>query len=125
MTTISAALSELPSVAPSAPTATTSHPPPNTHQPTPTEASEYWSNLASAITSQEPTASSPRGLAGVLKSDECRQARITALVNLAELMLQRGEKGSAKAGFEEAEKLAKKMGWGEGAQRARAGLGMV
>ena len=115
MNTVSAVISELP-IAPPMPGAVTS-------SPTPSTAAEHWANMARGLTVLEPGASPE--LREILKSEECRQAHITALINLSELRLQRGDRETARKLFQQARKEAMNVGWEDGTHRAEEGLKAV
>jgi len=118
MNTVSVAISELPAAPPMSETATSSQP-----ALTPLTAAEYWANMAKGLTTLKPDAS--REMRDILKSEECRQAHVTALINLAELRLQCGDREAASNIFQQARKKAKNVGWEEGIQRAEEGLKMA
>lgn len=115
MNTVSAAISELP-VAPPIPGTVTSPQP----AITPSTAAEYWAKMARGLTALKPDASPE--IKEVLKLEECRQAHVTALINLAELRLQRGDRETARKLFQQAHKEAMNIGWEGGILRSEEGL---
>ena len=115
MNSTSAVIAELPIAPPIPGTATSSQP-----VLTPSAAAEYWANMARELTALTPDTSS--GLREILKSEECRKAHVTALINLAELRLQRGDHEAARKIFQQARKEADSVGWEDGANRAEEGL---
>ncbi|KAF8426957.1 hypothetical protein EV426DRAFT_427223 [Tirmania nivea] len=115
MNTISAAISEVPVVLPMPRTVTSPQP-----ALIPSAAAEYWANMAEGLTALKPDASPE--LSEILKSEECRQAHVTALINLAELRLQREDRETARKLFQQARKEAKNVGWEDGVHRAEEGF---
>lgn len=85
-----------------------------------TAAAERWAKMARDLCT--PRENMPTGLKEVLGTEECVQARITAVMNLAELSLQYGDPKSAKEGFGVALKESKAIGWQEGVDRAKEGI---
>jgi len=114
MNTVSVAVSELLVAPPTPGTVTPPQPVPN-----PSTAAEYWAHMARGLTELKPDANAE--LKEILKSEECRQAHITTLINLAELRLQRGDRETARKLFQQARKEAMNVGWEDGIHRAEEG----
>lgn len=62
------------------------------------------------------------GISGEGRTEECDQARVTAMVNLGEIALVEGDREGARGRFEEGRRLGKEMGWVEGRMAAQEGL---